>query len=136
MRIIVALAAGAVFGIGLALSDMIDPGRVLAFLAIASGAWDPTLAFVMGGAMVPMLIAWRIASRQEKPTFGDSFPSAPTGGPDRKLFAGAILFGIGWGMVGLCPGPAFAGLLIGGWPVLLFVCAAMAGMAIHRFTRA
>ena len=136
MRIVIALAAGTIFGAGLVLSDMINPARVLGFLTLTSGAWDPTLAFVMGGAMLPMSIAWRIAGRKESPAFGSTFPSAPTGKLDRKLFLGAILFGVGWGVIGLCPGPAFAGLLLGGWPVALFVGATLAGMALHKITRA
>lgn len=136
MRAIVALIAGAIFGLGLVVSDMIDPARVLAFVTLNSGAWDPTLAFVMGGAMLPMLIAWRFAARSNTPVLGGSFPPPPSGGPDRKLITGAVLFGLGWGLIGLCPGPAFAGLLLGGWPVVLFVCATLAGMAFHRAMRA
>ncbi len=138
MRRLIAGIAGAVFGFGLVLSDMIDPDRVLAFLTLNSGKWDPTLAFVMGGAILPMLLAWRISAQREQPFLGGEFPPRPTGGPDRKLMAGAILFGIGWGVIGLCPGPALAGLLIGGWPVALFVAAAFGGMALYQyqFTRA
>lgn len=118
MKPLIALLAGSIFGVGLAVSDMIDPARVLGFLDITSGAWDPTLAFVMGGAMIPMLIAWRMR------------PSAPGTTIDAKLIGGAAMFGVGWGLVGLCPGPALSALTLGGWPVWLFVAAMLAGMAL------
>lgn len=133
MRLVIALTAGAIFGVGLVISDMIDPARVLAFLDLGSGQWDPTLAFVMGGGMLPMLIAWRLTKRMKTPITGGAFPSPVSTGPDRPLLAGAVLFGIGWGLVGLCPGPAFSALLLGGWPVWVFVVATLAGMAGHRF---
>jgi len=133
MRLAIALASGSIFGIGLVVSDMIDPGRVLAFLNLFSGGWDPTLAFVMGGGLLPMLAAWRFSARMEAPLSGGEFPSPVSSGPDRPLLVGAILFGIGWGLVGLCPGPAFSALLLGGWPVWVFILATVAGMAAHRF---
>ena len=132
MRQAIALASGSIFGIGLVVSDMIDPARVLAFLNLLSGAWDPTLAFVMGGGMVPMLAAWRVSRRMDAPITGGAFPSAVSSGPDKPLLAGAVLFGIGWGLVGLCPGPAFSALLLGGWPIWVFILATVAGMAAHR----
>jgi uncharacterized protein len=131
MRLLVSALAGALFGIGLALSDMLDPARVLAFLDVAGGAWDPTLAFVMGGALVPMALAWRIAAARRAPALGGAFPGRPAGGIDARLLGGAALFGLGWGAVGFCPGPALAALGIGGWPVWLFVAAMLAGMALH-----
>ena len=131
MRIVIALLSGALFGLGLAVSDMIDPQRVLGFLDVAGGAWDPTLAFVMGGALIPMAIAWRIAAARKHPAYGATFPAPPSGGIDRRLLGGAALFGAGWGLVGFCPGPALAALSLGGWPVALFVAAMLAGMALH-----
>lgn len=131
MRIVIALMSGALFGLGLMVSDMIDPERVLGFLDVAGGAWDPTLAFVMGGALVPMAIAWRVAAARARPAFGQTFPAPPSGGIDRRLLGGAALFGAGWGLVGFCPGPALAALTLGGWPVALFVAAMLAGMALH-----
>lgn len=104
---------------------------MLAFLDVASGAWDPTLGFVMGGAMVPMLIAWRVAGRMRAPTCGEGFPARPAGRVDARLLGGAALFGLGWGLVGFCPGPALAALTLGGWPVALFVVAMLTGMALH-----
>jgi len=133
MRLLIALLSGSIFGVGLVVSDMIDPARVLAFLNLGSGAWDPTLAFVMAGGVLPMLLAWRFTGRLEAPITGGTFPSPVSSGPDRPLLIGAVLFGIGWGLVGLCPGPAFSALLLGGWPVWVFVIATLAGMAGHRF---
>lgn len=135
MRLIIALLAGGLFGVGLVVSDMINPARVLAFLDLGSGKWDPTLAFVMAGGMQPMLIAWRVTKRMESPSAG-SFPAPPLPRPDRNLIVGAGLFGIGWGLVGLCPGPAFSALLLGGWPVGIFIAAMLIGMAVHRFAQA
>jgi hypothetical protein len=131
MRILVSLLAGLLFGLGLAVSDMIDPARVRAFLDLASGAWDPTLAFVMGGAMIPMILAWQVARRQSAPACGTSFPGRPAGGVDARLLGGAALFGLGWGLVGFCPGPAVSAIGLGGWPVWLFVAAMAAGMALE-----
>jgi len=131
MRLAIHLAAGALFGLGLVISDMIDPARVLAFLDVAGGAWDPTLAFVMGGALVPMALAWRIAARRAAPSHGAAFPAPPAGAVDARLLGGAALFGAGWGLVGFCPGPALAALLLGGWPTLVFVGAMLAGMTLH-----
>lgn len=132
MRTTVSLLAGAVFGLGLMLSDMIDPARVMAFLDVASGAWDPTLGFVMLGALLPMLVAWRATARLPRPACGGDFPQRPSGAVDRRLIGGAALFGAGWGLVGFCPGPALAALTIGGWPVWLFVIAMLGGMALHN----
>lgn len=131
MRLITSLLAGGIFGAGLLVSDMIDPGRVLAFLTVTSGAWDPTLAFVMGGAMIPMFVAWIVRRSRQVPAFSNAFPSEAPGAIDARLLGGAALFGLGWGLVGLCPGPALSGLLIGGWPVLLFVAAMLAGMFLQ-----
>ena len=131
MPIIISVLAGALFGVGLLISDMIDPARVLAFLNVASGAWDPTLAFVMGGAMIPMIFFWRVAGGMEAPMAADAFPGPPAGGINPKLIGGAALFGLGWGLVGFCPGPALSALTLGGWPVVLFVVAMFAGMSVH-----
>ena len=127
MRILLALFAGGLFGLGLTVSDMIDPARVLAFLDVGSGAWDPTLAFVMGGAMLPMIVAWLARRRMAKPISGAGFPSAASRDIDVRLLGGAMLFGTGWGVVGFCPGPALAALTLGGWPVWLFGAALIAG---------
>lgn len=131
MRLLIALSSGLLFGAGLSLSDMIDPARVLAFVDVGSGAWDPTLAFVMAGALGPMAIAWRIAAQRQAAGRGPNVPHPKTG-IDLPLIGGAALFGLGWGLVGLCPGPALAALVPAGWPAALFVAAMIAGMALPR----
>ncbi|HTM96690.1 MAG TPA: DUF6691 family protein [Croceibacterium sp.] len=131
MRVILsALFVGILFGAGMALSDMVNPARVLGFLDVA-GAWDPTLAFVMGAALIPSALAYRVRPRLHQPLLADrySIPAART--LDRPLLFGAALFGIGWGLVGFCPGPALAGLVLGAWQPWLFVVAMLAGMALH-----
>jgi hypothetical protein len=130
-----ALLTGLVFGAGLALSDMVNPARVLAFLDVA-GAWDPTLAFVMAGAVAASAIGYAISRRLRAPLFGSSFFIPENRMLDRQLIGGAALFGIGWGLVGLCPGPAVAGLVFGLWQPWLFVAAMLAGMALHRIASA
>jgi len=132
-QVFVSLAAGALFGAGLALSGMADPHRVRAFLDVL-GAWDPTLAFVMGGAMLPMALAWVVQRRIARPLASAAFNLPETRSLDRKLAVGAILFGIGWGIAGLCPGPALADLALAPTGALLFVAAMLVGMAAHRFT--
>ena len=126
MRAVLALLSGALFGAGLHVSGMTDTARVRGFLDFA-GAWDPTLAFVMGGAILPMAVAWRFA-RSGKPIAGSSFPPPPSDAITRPLILGSVLFGVGWGLVGLCPGPALASLSYGGWPGLVFLAAMLAGM--------
>jgi uncharacterized protein len=132
IRLLIALAAGTLFGAGLAFSGMADPMRVRHFLDLF-GPWDPTLAFVMGGAMIPMALAWRMQRRLVSPIAGESFDLPGTKVIDRRLASGAILFGIGWGVAGLCPGPALADLALAARPASIFVAAMFAGMALHRF---
>ena len=132
MRIpIASLVTGTIFGAGLALSDMINPARVLAFLDLA-GDWDPSLAFVMGGAIIPMVIAYAVSRRMRTPLFDKSFFIPENRVLDSRLLIGAALFGVGWGLVGFCPGPAIAGLVMGLWQPWLFVAAMLAGMLLHR----
>ncbi len=133
-RLVLALLAGALFGAGLHLSGMTDTQKVLGFLDIFGG-WDPTLMFVMGGAILPMFVAWRF-TRGRKPVVGDSFPQPPADKIDANLVIGAILFGLGWGTVGLCPGPAIASLTYGGSAGWIFFAAMLAGMALAPRTRA
>lgn len=130
---LVALFAGLLFGIGLAISGMSNPARVQAFLDLF-GNWDPTLAFVMGGAMIPMAIAWLIQKRMAKPIVCAGFDLPGTTLLDRKLVVGAVLFGAGWGIGGLCPGPAVADLAIAPVSAGLFVIAMLVGMTVHRVT--
>ncbi|CCW18068.1 GENE II AND X PROTEINS [Sphingobium indicum BiD32] len=133
MRIMIALLSGALFGAGLTISGMADPMRVRAFLDLF-GAWDPTLAFVMGGGMIPMALAWIVQKQVDRPFADHAFTLPDTRAIDGKLALGAILFGIGWGIGGLCPGPAIASLALTPAAVAPFVLAMLGGMAIHRFT--
>jgi uncharacterized membrane protein YedE/YeeE len=125
------LFTGTIFGAGLALSDMINPARVLAFLDLA-GDWDPSLAFVMAGAIIPMAIAHAFSRHMRAPLFGKRFFIPENRILDRQLILGAVLFGIGWGLVGFCPGPAISGLVMGLWQPWLFVGAMLFGMWLHR----
>jgi len=129
-----AIVVGLMFGAGLALSDMINPARVLAFLDVA-GNWDPTLAFVMGGALIPSAVGYWLSTRMRRPLLDQQFRIPQNRTVDSKLLAGAAIFGIGWGLVGFCPGPAIAALGFGLWQPWLFVFAMLAGMTAHRFYR-
>lgn len=131
-RTLIALVSGLFFGAGLVYSGMSDPARVQSFLDLF-GNWDPTLAFVMGGAILPMAFAWIIKSQLSSPLAAPAFDLPGTTKLDRPLAIGAILFGMGWGIAGLCPGPALADLAIAPIAVLPFVAAMFAGMAAHRF---
>lgn len=122
------LLSGTLFGAGLALGGMTDPARVRDFLDIF-GDWDPTLAFVMGGAVIVMAIAWRIVPRMASPLAGAQFHLPGKADLTPRLIAGASLFGIGWGIAGLCPGPGIAALVIEPSAAAIFVVAMLAGMA-------
>lgn len=130
-NILPGLIVGLVFGAGLALSDMVNPARVQAFLDVA-GAWDPTLMFVMGAALVPSAAGYLVRRRMERPLLGDRFRIPESSVLDRPLLLGAAMFGIGWGLVGFCPGPAIAGPVLGAWQPWLFVAAMLTGMVLHR----
>lgn len=128
------LVAGALFGAGLAVSGMMNPAKVLAFLDFA-GAWDPSLALVMGGALAVAAAGYRLAQRRAAPFAGPSFSVPQTKGIDARLIAGASLFGVGWGLSGLCPGPALAALVTGNIDIAIFVAAMLGGMALHAMVR-
>lgn len=132
LRILAGLACGLLFGAGLAVSQMINPAKVVGFLDFA-GDWDPSLAFVMGGALVVTVPAFALRRRRQRPLLDNEFQVSERRDIDGRLIAGAAIFGLGWGIAGFCPGPALAALTLGGWPVVLFVLAMLAGMAIHRF---
>jgi uncharacterized protein (TIGR01244 family) len=127
MRVMYSLLAGCLFGAGLLVSGMVDTAKVQGFLDIF-GAWDPTLAFVMCGAMIPMALAWRVAAKRKASTLGTPFPQMPAAQFDRDLTLGSVLFGMGWALVGFCPGPAFASLSFGGWGGVVFLIAMAAAM--------
>ena len=126
MRYALSFLAGGLFGAGLFISGMTDTTKVQGWLDVF-GDWDPTLAFVMGGALIPMAIAWRL-TRGRAPLAGGRFPDAPRPELDHRLVTGSVLFGAGWGLAGLCPGPAIASLTYGGWQGALFMVAMLAGM--------
>ncbi len=128
MRAVIAFLSGSLFGLGLHLSGMTNTDKVQGFLDFF-GTWDPTLAFVMGGAIIPMFIAWRL-TRSRTPIVGGDFPKPADPKLDRSLILGAILFGMGWGLVGLCPGPALASISYGGFGGVIFLIAMIAGMAL------
>jgi len=130
-RNLAALVAGLVFGIGLAVSRMVDPGKVLAFLDVA-GRWDPSLALVMAGALAVTLIGYRLALKRPAPLLADGFRLPTRRDVDARLVGGAALFGVGWGLVGFCPGPALASLAYGQLSSVLFVAAMLLGMALYR----
>ena len=132
MRKLTALASGLLFSFGLIISDMLNPARVLAFLDV-TGEWDPTLAFVMAGAIGTASTAWIIARPRKTAYFGGAIPPMPSLPVDRKLIGGSTIFGIGWGLVGICPGPAIVALSFGKWEIAVFIIAMMAGMAIYNF---
>lgn len=132
MRIASAALAGLIFGIGLALSGMLDPDRVLGFLDIAGGRWDPTLVFVLGGAVGVAAIGFALTRRRAAPLFGESFDVPGAAAIDGKLLGGAAIFGVGWGLVGYCPGPAIASIGFAGTPTALFALAMVGGMLLHR----
>lgn len=131
-RKLVALASGILFGIGLSVSQMINPAKIQGFLDVA-GAWDPSLAFVMGGAVAVALVAFRFILKQPAPRLAAKFqvPNAST--IDARLIAGASVFGVGWGLSGFCPGPAIAALSIGNEKIAVFVLAMLAGMTLHGY---
>ena len=134
-RVVPPLVSGILFGAGLTVSGMTNPVRVRGFLDLF-GQWDPTLVFVMGGAVLVMAIAWRFRARMQTPLFSDRFSLPDRSDLDGNLIAGSALFGIGWGIAGLCPGPAVAGLALSYWQAWLFVAAMLAGMLSHRLLMA
>lgn len=130
-RLLPPLASGLLFGAGVTISGMTDPQGVRGFLDIF-GEWDPTLAFVMGGAVIVMAIAWTIQSRMAAPIFGKKFSLPDRADLDGRLIAGSVLFGVGWGIAGLCPGPAIASLALSPFSALPFVGAMLAGMLLQK----
>jgi uncharacterized membrane protein YedE/YeeE len=131
MKLLFAGLTGLVFGIGIALSGMMNPAKVLNFFDVA-GTWDPSLAFVMGGALVVTGIGYRLAWRRAQPLFGGKFQIPTNIQIDRKLIGGSALFGIGWGIAGFCPGAAIPALGTGRWEVALFIGAVAIGFVLRR----
>ncbi len=128
---LVALASGALFGAGLAVSHMVDPAKILGFLDVA-GDWDPSLAFVMGGAVAVTAVAFPLVLRRPRPLGVWRYSISAARAIDGRLVGGAGLFGVGWGLVGLCPGPAIASLAFGRIETVVFLVAMVAGAALFN----
>ncbi len=129
MRNLISAVSGGLFGLGLLISGMTDTAKVQGWLDLF-GDWDPTLAFVLGGAILPMLLAWRIAARRKVSVTGVAFPTMPRQVIDGRLLAGSALFGAGWALAGFCPGPALASITWGGLGGLTFLLAMIGGMIV------
>ncbi|MCZ7451250.1 YeeE/YedE family protein [Agrobacterium rhizogenes] len=130
-RLALALIAGALFGFGLSLSGMIDPARVSGFLDVASSDWDPSLIFVLGGAVLVAVPGVLLSRLRVRPFLAEDFSLPVKTRIDRPLITGSAIFGLGWGLAGFCPGPALSAFALGLAPVILFVCAMIAGMIVH-----
>ena len=131
MIILSALLAGLVFGLGLIVSGMANPAKVLGFLDLA-GRWDPSLAFVMAGAIAVGFLAFLIARKMQRSLLGAEMKLPAPGRTDRRLVAGSVLFGMGWGLAGFCPGPGLVALGMGEPKAVVFVLAMLAGMVVFE----
>jgi hypothetical protein len=131
MKLLMALLAGLLFGLGLILSGMTNPAKVLGFLDLG-GNWDPSLAFVMGGALLVGSLVFPFATKRPKSILGDALRLPTATRIDRRLVLGGLTFGVGWGLAGYCPGPALASLAQGGTKPLLFFAAMLVGMALFE----
>jgi uncharacterized membrane protein YedE/YeeE len=131
MKLVSALLAGLLFGLGLTFSGMTDPSKVLGFLDLA-GPWDPSLAFVMGGALLVGALAFPFALKRPKSVLGDVISLPTFRKIDRRLVVGGLTFGVGWGLAGFCPGPVLASLMYGGTKPALFCVAMLVGMAVFE----
>jgi hypothetical protein len=132
--VLFSLVSGVIFGAGLAISDMINPARVLNFFDVA-GSWDPTLLFVMGGALAVTAAGYRMTFARGRPLTGGTFTLPSPTRIDAPLLGGAAVFGVGWGIAGFCPGPAIAALVTFDPKVWLFVTATLVGMAATKYWR-
>jgi uncharacterized membrane protein YedE/YeeE len=136
MSLLAQFAIGLVFGAGLVIAGMSDPAKVLNFLdlaAIQTGGWDPSLAFVMAGGIGVAFIGFKLVLKRPKPVFDTAFHLPTATGLDARIFVGPAIFGVGWGLAGLCPGPAFTALATGGSAALFFVLAMIVGMGCARW---
>jgi uncharacterized membrane protein YedE/YeeE len=131
MQLLTAFIVGLVFGIGLILAGMTDPAKVQGFLDLA-GDWDPSLAFVMGGAILVGAVGFRFARGRQRALLGGAMRLPTAGTIDRRLVLGGLTFGVGWGLAGFCPGPALASLASGRSEPLIFAAAMVAGMALFE----
>ena len=128
---LIALLSGILFGLGLGLSQMVDRERVIGFLDIA-GNWDPTLIFVLGGAVGVTLFSFRWVLGRKQPVLTNTFSVPNRKDVDKQLITGAIIFGIGWGIAGYCPGPSLTALVLGSWNPVLFVSAFITGSLVYQ----
>jgi uncharacterized membrane protein YedE/YeeE len=131
MQLLMAFAAGLLFGVGLIVAGMTNPAKVQGFLDLA-GTWDPSLAFVMAGAIMVGLVAFRIAGARERSLLGEAMRLPTARRIEPRLVLGGLAFGIGWGLAGYCPGPALASLAAGGFKPLVFALSLAAGMALFE----
>lgn len=132
MRPLLAAIPGTIFGIGLVISGMINPAKIRGFLDVA-GDWDPSLGLVMGGAVGVTALFYPRVFRRQKPMFENTFHLPVTTKIEPPVLIGAGIFGIGWGLIGICPGPAFTALTLGRWEVLVFFPALIAGIAVAHY---
>ncbi|MDH0127093.1 YeeE/YedE family protein [Brucella intermedia GD04153] len=130
LRIFIALVAGTLFGLGLAISGLLNPAKVRAFLDV-TGAWDSSLVFVLGAGVIVAFVGYRLAFAANKPLFDDQHHLPGKTRIDRPLIIGSAIFGTGWGMAGFCPGPAIAALSLGLMSALIFTVAMLVGMLVH-----
>jgi uncharacterized membrane protein YedE/YeeE len=136
MSVILQFAIGLLFGLGLVVGGMSDPAKVLNFLdiaAIPAGTWDPSLAFVVGGGIVVTLVGFRFVFKRSQPIFGEKFHLPSANELDARIISGPAIFGVGWGLAGFCPGPAFTALGSGTPAALTFVAAMLTGMFAARW---
>jgi uncharacterized membrane protein YedE/YeeE len=136
MAVLVQFIIGVIFGLGLVLSGMSDPAKVLNFLdfaAIRTGSWDPSLAFVIAGAIAVTFAGYKLALKRTQPILGEKFYLPTRDDIDARVIAGPAIFGIGWGLSGFCPGPAITALGFGTKAAVIFVIAMLAGMWLARF---
>jgi uncharacterized membrane protein YedE/YeeE len=131
MTLITSLLAGLVFGIGLILSGMTNPAKIIGFLDF-TGKWDPSLLFVMLGAILVSFFAFRVAAKRASTVLGQPISIPTKKDLDVRLIAGSAIFGIGWGLAGYCPGPGLASIITGGLQPILFVIAMLIGMALYE----
>ena len=131
MKTIFALITGLVFGTGIAFSGMMDPAKVINFFDVA-GTWDPSLIFVMGGALVVTFVGYRLVWLRKTPLFDERYHIPASNLVDLRLIGGSALFGIGWGISGFCPGAAIPALGTGRWEVVLFIASVMIGFVLRR----
>lgn len=136
MSVVLQFAIGLIFGLGLVVSGMFDPAKVLNFLdiaAIPTGTWDPSLAFVMAGAIAVTFVGFQIVSKRRQPIFGERFHLPTAKELDTRVIAGPAIFGVGWGLAGFCPGPAFTALGGGTSLAVIFMVSMLTGMVAARW---